>query len=86
VLAARHRLPAIYPSRLDVAVGGLISYGPMCWMGRCAGWADVLDQYRRVAAYIDHILKGEKPADVAVVPFISQTIVLPLTLEAPAPF
>jgi hypothetical protein len=55
-------------------------------MGRCAGWADVLDQYRRVAAYIDHILKGEKPADVAVVPFISQTIVLPLTLEAPAPF
>jgi putative tryptophan/tyrosine transport system substrate-binding protein len=43
------------------AVGGLISYGPMCWMGRC-----VLDQYRRVAAYIDRILKGEKPADLPV--------------------
>ena len=54
-LAARHRLPAIYPSRRDAAVGGLISYGP-----------DVLDQYRRAAAYVDRILKGEKPADLPV--------------------
>ena len=54
-LAARHRLPAIYPSRLDAAVGGLISYGP-----------DVLDQYRRAAGYVDRILKGEKPADLPV--------------------
>jgi putative tryptophan/tyrosine transport system substrate-binding protein len=54
-LAARHRLPAIYPSRLDAAVGGLVSYGP-----------DGLDQYRRVAGYIDRILRGEKPADLPV--------------------
>ena len=54
-LAARHRLPAIYPSRRDAAVGGLISYGP-----------DVLDQYRRAASYVDRILKGEKPADLPV--------------------
>ena len=52
-LAARHRLPAIYPSRLDTAVGGLISYGP-----------DFLDQYRRAAGYVDRILTGEKPADL----------------------
>jgi putative ABC transport system substrate-binding protein len=54
-LAARHRLPAIYPSRLDAAVGGLISYGP-----------DGLDQYRRAAVYIDKILKGAKPFDLPV--------------------
>jgi putative tryptophan/tyrosine transport system substrate-binding protein len=54
-LAARHRLPAVYPSRLDAAVGGLISYGP-----------DMLDQYRRVAGYVDRILKGEKPAELPV--------------------
>ena len=54
-LAARHRLPAVYPSRLDAAVGGLISYGP-----------DFLDQYRRAAGYVDRILRGEKPADLPV--------------------
>jgi putative ABC transport system substrate-binding protein len=54
-LAARHQLPAIYPSRLDAAVGGLISYGP-----------DGIDTYRRVAGYVDRILKGEKPADLPV--------------------
>ena len=54
-LAARHRLPATYPSRQDAAVGGLISYGP-----------DIPDQYRRVADYVDRILKGEKPADLPV--------------------
>ena len=54
-LAARHRLPAVYPLRLFVAGGGLISYGP-----------DIVDQYRRAAAYVDRILKGEKPADLPV--------------------
>jgi putative ABC transport system substrate-binding protein len=55
-LAARHRLPAIYPSvRLYITGGGLISYGP-----------DPIDQYRRAAGYVDRILKGEKPADLPV--------------------
>ena len=54
-LAARHRLPAVYSSRTWVANGGLISYG-----------ADILDQFRRAAGYVDRILKGEKPADLPV--------------------
>jgi len=54
-LAARHRLPAVYNSRLYGAVGGLICYGP-----------DLLDQLRRAAGYVDRILKGEKPADLPV--------------------
>jgi len=54
-LAARHRLPAVYPFRYYVADGGLISYGP-----------DPIDQYRRAAGYVDRILKGEKPADLPV--------------------
>jgi putative ABC transport system substrate-binding protein len=54
-LAARHKLPAVYPSRYYVASGGLISYGP-----------DSVDQYRRAASYVDRILKGEKPADLPV--------------------
>ena len=54
-LADRHQLPAIYPSRLDAAVGGLISYGP-----------NGIDTYRRVAGYAGRILKGEKPADLPV--------------------
>jgi putative ABC transport system substrate-binding protein len=54
-LAARHRLPAVYPYRLFVTDGGLISYGP-----------DPVDQYRRAAGYVDRILKGEKPADLPV--------------------
>jgi ABC-type uncharacterized transport system substrate-binding protein len=54
-LAARHRLPAVYPFRFYVTAGGLISYGP-----------DFLDQYRRAAGYIDRILKGEKPTDLPV--------------------
>jgi putative tryptophan/tyrosine transport system substrate-binding protein len=53
--AARHRVPAVYPIRLYVANGGLISYGP-----------DEIEQHRRAASYIDRILKGEKPADLAV--------------------
>jgi putative tryptophan/tyrosine transport system substrate-binding protein len=54
-LAAQHGLPAVYPLRLFIAAGGLISYGP-----------DVVDQYRRAASYVDRILKGEKPADLPV--------------------
>jgi putative ABC transport system substrate-binding protein len=54
-LAARHRLPAVYPYRYFVAGGGLIAYG-----------ADLVDQFRRAAGYVDRILKGEKPADLPV--------------------
>ena len=54
-LAARHRLPAVYPLRLFVASGGLIAYGP-----------DSIDPYRQAAGYVDRILKGEKPADLPV--------------------
>jgi putative ABC transport system substrate-binding protein len=54
-LAARHRLPAVYPYRFFITDGGLISYGP-----------DTLAQYRRAAGYVDRILKGTKPADLPV--------------------
>jgi putative tryptophan/tyrosine transport system substrate-binding protein len=54
-LAARHKLPAVYSDRIFVAAGGLISYGP-----------DRVDQFRQAAAYVDRILKGEKPADLPV--------------------
>ena len=54
-LAARHKLPAVYSGRFYATAGGLLSYGP-----------DFLDQFRRSAGYVDRILKGEKPADLAV--------------------
>jgi putative ABC transport system substrate-binding protein len=54
-LAARHKLPAVYPERTFVAGGGLVSYG-----------ADFVDQYWQAAAYVDRILKGEKPGDLPV--------------------
>ena len=54
-LAARHKLPAVYPNRLFITHGGLMSYG-----------ADSIDQYHRAGSYIDRILKGEKPADLPV--------------------
>jgi putative ABC transport system substrate-binding protein len=54
-LAARHRLPALYPDPVFVTDGGLIAYGP-----------DRVDEFRRAATYVDRILKGEKPADLPV--------------------
>jgi len=54
-LAVRHRLPAVYNTRVYAASGGLISYGP-----------DFVDQFRRAAGYVNRILKGEKPADLPV--------------------
>jgi putative ABC transport system substrate-binding protein len=54
-LAARLRLPTVYPYRYYVAEGGLVSYGP-----------NTIDQYRRAAGYVDRILRGEKPADMPV--------------------
>jgi putative ABC transport system substrate-binding protein len=54
-LAARHRLPALYSFRSDVASGGLMSYGP-----------DTANLFVRSASYIDRILKGEKAADLPV--------------------
>ena len=54
-LAARHRLPAVYPNRLFITGGGLMSYG-----------VDTVDQFHRAAGYVDRILKGEKPADLPV--------------------
>jgi putative tryptophan/tyrosine transport system substrate-binding protein len=54
-LAARHKLPAVYFERAFVAVGGLASYG-----------ADLVEQYRQAAGYVDRILKGEKPSDLPV--------------------
>ena len=55
MLAARHKLPAVYYERFFAAAGGLVSYGP-----------DRTDQFRRAAGYVDRILKGEKPADLPV--------------------
>jgi putative tryptophan/tyrosine transport system substrate-binding protein len=54
-LAARHRLPAVYPYRDFAADGGLVSYG-----------AEQIQQYRLAASYVDRILRGEKPADLPV--------------------
>jgi putative ABC transport system substrate-binding protein len=54
-LVARHRLPAVYPDRLFVAAGGLLSCG-----------TDFVDHYRRAAGYVDRILKGANPADLPV--------------------
>jgi putative ABC transport system substrate-binding protein len=54
-LAARHQLAVVYSDSVFAKEGGLISYGP-----------DRTDQYRRAAAYVDRVLKGEKPADLPV--------------------
>lgn len=54
-LAARYRLPAVYPYRFFTAIGGLMSYG-----------IDPDDLFRRAASYVDRILRGAKPADLPV--------------------
>jgi putative ABC transport system substrate-binding protein len=54
-LANRYKLPAVYPFRYFVGVGGLMSYGP-----------DLVSQFRPAAGYVDRILKGAKPADLPV--------------------
>jgi putative ABC transport system substrate-binding protein len=55
LLAARHRLPAVYPFRYFAAEGGLMSYGP-----------DQVDQWRGAATYVDRILRNEKPGELPV--------------------
>jgi putative ABC transport system substrate-binding protein len=55
MLAAQHKLPAVYYASFYVTGGGLASYGP-----------DYVDQYRRAAEYVDRILRGEKTADLPV--------------------
>jgi putative ABC transport system substrate-binding protein len=54
-LAARHKLPAVYPLRVFVAAGGLMSYG-----------TDQAAMFRLAASYVDRILRGDKPADLPV--------------------
>lgn len=79
-LAARYRLPAIYPFRSFVTAGGLMSYS-----------IDFVFEYRQAASYVDRILRGAKPADIPVqTPTRFQTILnlktaraLGLTVPAP---
>ena len=54
-LAARHRLPTVFPERIFAVSGGLLSYG-----------SDISDIFRRAAGYVDRILKGEKAGDLPV--------------------
>ena len=54
-MSAKYKLPGVYPYRFFVTDGGLASYG-----------ADLIENYRRAAGYVDRILKCEKPADLPV--------------------
>ena len=67
LLAARYRLPAIYPFRFFAELGGLLSYGN-----------DRLDQFRRAAIYADRILKGEKPSELPVQAQVKYELVINL--------
>src|SRR5260370_38733441 len=66
-LAARYRLPAVFPERIFATSGGLLSYG-----------SNVSDVFRRAAGYVDRILKGEKPADLLVQSPIKYELVINL--------
>jgi len=66
-LAARHKLPAVYPFRYFIDAGGLMSYG-----------ADLLAEYRHAAGYVDRILKGEKAADLPVQAPVNYALVINL--------
>ena len=78
-LAARYRLPAVYPYRFFAEVGGLLSYG-----------VDLTDNYRRAATYVDRILRGEKPSKLPVQAPVKFELVIDLKaakalgLEVPA--
>ena len=71
-LAARYRLPAVYPWRYVVAEGGLMSYG-----------VDVVDAFQQGASYVSRILRGENPADLPVqVPTKYETVLNLITAKA----
>jgi putative ABC transport system substrate-binding protein len=72
-LAARHKLPSVYPYRYYAVDGGLITYGP-----------NTLDPVRRAAGYVDRILKGEKPADMPVQAPTKYELIMPQSLLATA--
>ena len=65
--ALEHRLPGMFPFKADVQVGGLVSYG-----------ADQRDLFRRASIYVGKILKGEKPADLAVEQALKYELVINL--------
>jgi len=67
-LAAQHSLPAIYPYRYYVAAGGMMSYG-----------VDVADIYRRLAAYVNRILRGDSAGDLPVQAPVKFELVINLT-------
>ena len=73
-LAARHRLPAVYPYRQFTAVGGLLSYGD-----------DLIDNFRRAPTYVDCILKGAKPNEIPVQAPIKFELVINLKTEDARP-
>src|SRR5256886_16592930 len=75
VLAARHRLPAVYPYRFFLTSGGLMFYG-----------MDYADVFRRAAEYVNRILNGEKPADLPGQASTRYELVInPTTPQGPGP-
>jgi putative ABC transport system substrate-binding protein len=66
-LAARYRVPAVYPYRQFAEIGGLLSYG-----------VDMNDNFRLAATYVDRILRGEKPTELPVQAPVKFTLVINL--------